>query len=124
MDIVEMEEKYGMNGNKIKDLRRGKGLSLSRLSELTGISKSYLSIIERDLHKNPSLDILEKLASFFQVDVEYLVKREGVAELVPPPAKQPIKTTLKLEIELSKEQISPQKLQQITELIEKLNEDI
>lgn len=110
-----------MDGNKLKRMRIEKGISLSKLSEQTGISKSYLSLIERNIQKNPSLDILEKIAKTFDVEVEYLVKREmDDLELIFK-GKKTVKSILKVEIEMSEDQLNPEKLKQIKELINALN---
>ncbi|MFC4617447.1 helix-turn-helix domain-containing protein [Camelliibacillus cellulosilyticus] len=58
-----------MIGKKIKQLRLQKGLSLTELAERAGVSKSYLSTIERDLQKNPSIQFLEKIADVLGVSV-------------------------------------------------------
>lgn len=50
-------------GQKIRQLREEKGLSLNKLAENAGISKAYLSQLENDLSKQPSADILLKIAS-------------------------------------------------------------
>jgi XRE family transcriptional regulator, master regulator for biofilm formation len=63
-----------MIGKNIYELRRRRGLSLSELSERSGISKSYLSNIERDVHKNPSIQILEKISDVLNVDLKALLK--------------------------------------------------
>lgn len=63
-----------MIGKNIYELRRRKGLSLSELSERSGISKSYLSNIERDVHKNPSIQILEKISDVLNVDLKALLR--------------------------------------------------
>ncbi|WP_078428928.1 helix-turn-helix domain-containing protein [Alkalihalobacterium alkalinitrilicum] len=63
-----------MNGGNIRELRKKKGMSLDRLSELSGISKSYLSYIERGLQTNPSISVLEKLAQSLGVELVYLIK--------------------------------------------------
>lgn len=63
-----------MIGKNIYELRRRMGLSLSELSEKAGISKSYLSNIERDVHKNPSIQILEKISDVLNVDLKALLK--------------------------------------------------
>lgn len=104
-----------MDGSKLKMLRMANGYSLSKLSQLTGISKSYLSLVERGIQRNPSIDILEKLAKTLAVEVEYLVKNKKTEE------KHSVKSILKVEIELSEDQLSPQKLKQIKELINKIN---
>lgn len=51
-----------MVGDKIKNFRLKKGYSLNQLAAETGISKSYLSYIERGIQKNPSIKILAKIA--------------------------------------------------------------
>ncbi|MFV8826790.1 helix-turn-helix domain-containing protein [Alkalihalobacterium sp. APHAB7] len=63
-----------MNGGNIRELRRKKGLSLDRLSELSGVSKSYLSYIERGLQTNPSLSVLEKMAQALGVELIHLIE--------------------------------------------------
>lgn len=63
-----------MIGFYIKELREQKGYSLSKLAELAGISKSYLSYIERDMQKNPSLQVLSKIARPLGVTVEQLLQ--------------------------------------------------
>jgi transcriptional regulator with XRE-family HTH domain len=112
-----------MEGKKLKTMRLGKGISLSKLSEMTGISKSYLSLIERDIQTNPSLDILEKIAKSFEVDVEELVRREKTETDLFCKGVSRVKSTLKVEIELSEDQLNPQKLKQITDLINAINSD-
>ena len=62
-----------MVGNRIKQLRLKKRYSINELSEKSGVSKSYLSYIERGIQKNPSLQVLEKLASTLETDVEDLL---------------------------------------------------
>ncbi|WHY76775.1 helix-turn-helix transcriptional regulator [Neobacillus sp. WH10] len=104
-----------MDGSKLKGLRKDKGYSLTKLSKLTGISKSYLSLIERGIQRNPSLDILEKLAKTFAVEVDDFVKNNKAEE------KHSVKSILKVEIELSEDQLNPQKLKQIKELINAIN---
>ncbi|OLO38824.1 hypothetical protein BTR23_11225 [Alkalihalophilus pseudofirmus] len=63
-----------MNGGNIRELRKKKGMSLDRLSELSGISKSYLSYIERGLQTNPSLAVLEKMAQALGIELVYLIE--------------------------------------------------
>lgn len=40
---------------------------------LTGISKSYISYIERDVQNNPSYQILIKLADVLDTSIDYLL---------------------------------------------------
>jgi transcriptional regulator with XRE-family HTH domain len=63
-----------MIGNNISALRKLKGFTLSKLSERTGISKSYLSNIERNLKQNPSIHVMEKIAAVLDVDLKTLLR--------------------------------------------------
>jgi len=49
-------------GEKIKELRERREMNLSRLAELAGVSKGYLSSLEREQARNPSVDTLAKIA--------------------------------------------------------------
>lgn len=62
-----------MLGNQIQKLRREKNLTLSQLAVKTEISKSYLSHIERNIQRNPSIEILTKLASALEVNIQTLI---------------------------------------------------
>lgn len=112
-----------MDGSKLKILRTEKGMSLGKLSERTGISKSYLSLIERNIQKNPSLDILEKLAKTFEVAVEELVRREQEDPPLFCKGVPQVKSKIKVEIELSEDQLTPEKIKRIKELIDALNSE-
>jgi XRE family transcriptional regulator, master regulator for biofilm formation len=58
---------------RIKQLRLQRGYSINELSEKAGISKSYLSYIERGIQKNPSLHILSRLANSLGTTLEELL---------------------------------------------------
>jgi XRE family transcriptional regulator, master regulator for biofilm formation len=62
-----------MIGLRIRSLREEKKYSLSELAKKSGISKSYLSQIERNLQSNPSLQLLSKLAISLGTTVEELL---------------------------------------------------
>lgn len=62
-----------MLGERLKRLRKSKGYSLSELSELAGVSKSYLSYLERNIQTNPSLQFLNKIATTLGTDLDYLL---------------------------------------------------
>ena len=65
-----------MIGERIKRLRLQKGISLTELAEKAGVAKSYISSIERNLQKNPSIQFLEKIASVLNVPVDHLIHDE------------------------------------------------
>lgn len=58
-----------MIGKRIQQLRLNKGMSLTELAERAGVSKSYLSTVERDIQSNPSIQFLEKLAEVLDISV-------------------------------------------------------
>ncbi|MEH7384942.1 helix-turn-helix domain-containing protein [Bacillus sp. JJ1521] len=62
-----------MIGERIKSLRRKKRYSITELAKRAGVSKSYLSYIERDVQKNPSLQFLTKIAETLDTSIEYLL---------------------------------------------------
>lgn len=108
-----------MDGSKLKLLRIEKGISLSKLSEQTGISKSYLSLIERNIQNNPSIDILEKLAETLEIEIEELVRKEQQEDKELFCKRIPaVKSKLKLEIEIYGDQLTPEKIKHIIKLIE------
>jgi XRE family transcriptional regulator, master regulator for biofilm formation len=74
-------------GEKLKKIRIQNGYSISELSSKAHVSKSYLSYIERGIQKNPSLQVLARLAKTLNVSLEELtgqpfIEREVTA---PPP---------------------------------------
>ncbi|MDR4949084.1 helix-turn-helix domain-containing protein [Neobacillus cucumis] len=62
-----------MLGAIIQKLRQEKGLSITQLAEKTEISKSYLSYIERNIQTNPSIEVLAKIATALDVDLQTLL---------------------------------------------------
>ncbi|MGW9103185.1 helix-turn-helix domain-containing protein [Priestia megaterium] len=71
-----------MIGDRIKEMRLKKQLSLSELAERTKITKSYLSNIERNISTNPTIDVIQKLASGLKVHPTVLLNwKEDKKEL-------------------------------------------
>lgn len=64
-------------GERIKEYRKLKNLSLSELAEKAGVAKSYLSSIERNIQSNPSIHFLEKIASVLDISVQSLLHGES-----------------------------------------------
>lgn len=60
-------------GENIHNIRRMRGLTLSELADRAQISKSYLSNIERNVNRNPSVQIVEKIAIVLGVDFRTLI---------------------------------------------------
>lgn len=70
-----------MIGNNIQQIRKRKGLTLSECAERANVSKSYLSNIERNLNKNPSIQIMEKIATALDVDLRKLIGSKAISQL-------------------------------------------
>ena len=51
-----------MYKNKIKETRVKQGLTLMKLAEITGISTGYICHLEKGTRKNPSAQMMEKIA--------------------------------------------------------------
>ncbi len=60
----------------IRNLRKSKNLSLTELSHLTHISKSYLSKLERNNLYNCNTQTLEKIATALNVNIKDLFYTE------------------------------------------------
>ena len=57
-----------MLGNKVREFRKSRHLTLAELAANLGISESYLSQLESE-KVDPSLSLVRKLASEFQVPI-------------------------------------------------------
>jgi XRE family transcriptional regulator, master regulator for biofilm formation len=65
-----------MVGDKIKDLREQKGLTINELAHHSNVSKSYISSIERGIQKNPSIKILKKIALTLDTSLENILSSD------------------------------------------------
>jgi transcriptional regulator with XRE-family HTH domain len=68
--------------DELRELREQRSLTLRALSEGTGISNAYLNQLEHDKVREPSPNILAKLADFYEVPYIRLMELAGYA--VPP----------------------------------------
>lgn len=68
-------------GEELRRLReiagQGKKISLREIESKTGISNEYLSQLERGVAAKPGPDVLQKLASFYDVPYESLLVAAG-----------------------------------------------
>ncbi|WHY12589.1 helix-turn-helix domain-containing protein [Peribacillus frigoritolerans] len=62
-----------MIGYRVKSLREEREMSISELSTKSGVAKSYISSLERNLQTNPTILVLEKIASVFSINVDVLL---------------------------------------------------
>jgi transcriptional regulator with XRE-family HTH domain len=88
-------------GAKLKKLRKGKGLTQRKLSEILGFSKNYIAKVESG--EQPSLETFRKLAAFFETPLEYLVSEREDNAVMPPVRNQAVLEAL-LEVDRMEEQ--------------------
>lgn len=60
-------------GDKIRDLRKAKGLTLDKLAELADSSKSYIWELENKNPPRPSAEKVAKIAAVLGVTADYLI---------------------------------------------------
>lgn len=113
-----LEDKNGvclMIGRNIYEIRMKKGYTLSELAERAGISKSYLSNIERNLNQNPSIQVIRKIAHVLDVDLKFLINTGPDDE-----REQPLldKEWIDLANEFKKSGIEKNQIQEFKQLIE------
>lgn len=100
--------------NRLRELRNTRGLSQQKLADNLKTSKSSVNMYERG-DREPGLEMLETIADFFNVDMDYLIGKSNVAnkmlyQLIPEP-NNPQKS-----IELSaREEIFVENYRQLTE---------
>ena len=68
---------YWLLSEKIKYLRKEKGLSQGSLSRITGVSVAEICRIESGERKNPSINLLNKLLSGLDVSKEVYLDVAG-----------------------------------------------
>lgn len=71
----------GRLGARVRELRRGRELTLEELAERSGVSRAMISKLERG-EKNPTLVVAAKLAEGFGVTLSQLVGMEEQREVV------------------------------------------
>lgn len=68
--------------NRLKELRSSRNLSQDDLAKNLGLGKSSISMYEKGKRK-PSFEVLEALADFFNVDMDYLLGKTNKTTLIP-----------------------------------------
>jgi len=63
-------------GNRLKRLRKRRGLTQKQLAEAVGLSVDFVGLVERGL-RAPSFDSLERLAQILQISVAGMFDSEG-----------------------------------------------
>lgn len=66
-----------MTGDIIKKLRKEKGISQDELSKSIGVAISSIGSYEINA-RQPSYDVLRKIADYFEVTTDYLLERTSI----------------------------------------------
>jgi len=66
--MSDIKKKFG---ERLRELRKEKGLAQDELATKAGLNSSYVGFIER-AQRNPTLETISKLASALEVDIEEL----------------------------------------------------
>ena len=61
-------------GDRIKELRLKKAESLQQVADAIGASKAHIWELESNRSKNPSIDLLQRLAGHFGTNVAYIIE--------------------------------------------------
>jgi transcriptional regulator with XRE-family HTH domain len=77
----------GRLGGRVRELRRGRGLTLEELAELSGVSRAMISKLERG-EKNPTLVVAAKLAEGLGVTLSRLAGTEERHEIFVVPRER------------------------------------
>ncbi len=73
-----------MYGARIRELRKRRGWTMKQLGQRLELAESTISGYENEIRR-PDMDALLRFAELFDVTVDYLLGREGVAPDVPTP---------------------------------------
>lgn len=71
--MAEQARSPGRFAERLRELRNGYGYSRVALARIAGVSVSYVSALEAGTESNPSRDVMERLASAFNIPFVALV---------------------------------------------------
>lgn len=71
-------------GERIKSLRKRRGLTLTQLAKRSRISKAYLSQLESGHSSNPSAEVVAKICTVLGCSMEAVLINSNVELIVPP----------------------------------------
>lgn len=69
---------------ELRKIRNFRGLTLRAVESKTGISNAYLSQLERGIATRPSPSVLARIAEFYEISYEDLMKLAGYLNVSQP----------------------------------------
>lgn len=93
-------------GKTLKSTRENVSFTLRDVEIATGISNAYLSQLENDKIKNPSANILYKLANVYKINLNVLLCASGIIEKKDVSENTDVQSFLEKEIAFYKDKLS------------------
>ncbi len=99
--------------NVLKTLRKSRGLTQDELSKILKISRSTIGMYENG-SREPDYEMLETIADYFNVDIDYLIGRTNKTTFIPLEKEKSPELTARDERDIAKilEQTKEQLLSQ------------
>lgn len=116
MNVCGYGEESNYFGEYLKNIRSEKGLSTRDIQKKTGISNSYISLIESGKKGTPSPDILKKLHKALNVSYEELMQVAGYITAVK---KNTVHDWESFGLEMENRGVDPDKLMELLESVYK-----
>ena len=104
-------------GKTLKSTRENVSLTLRDVEISTGISNAYLSQLENDKIKNPSANILYKLANVYKINLDVLLRASGIIEKCNSNELINEQSILEKEIAFYKDKLTTEEEKEIIEFI-------
>jgi transcriptional regulator with XRE-family HTH domain len=72
-------------GARIRRARQSREMTAAQLAEQIGVSANYISELERGVKKNPSMQVIAKMAEVLHYPVDYFfgVEKRRIAQYIP-----------------------------------------
>ncbi|EPY2291008.1 helix-turn-helix domain-containing protein [Clostridium sporogenes] len=77
-----------MLGDNIRRIRKSQKISINKLASMSGVSLGYLSDIENNNAKNPTMDKLQAIADALGIQVSDLLSDKEKLEIITDSAKK------------------------------------
>lgn len=90
-------------GERVRELRKGRGMTQSELAEALGVDQVYVSRIESGRLKNVKPEVVKGLAELFNVSIEYVLVGDALVPMSKRTSEQRMQRFLKAFLMLSEE---------------------
>lgn len=105
-------------GETIKEMRKERNMSKAELARLIEVSPAYITMIENGKKKNPSMNILNKIAKTLDVPLELIIARSQINNIT----KELHDTVKELKSKVNSENFNKEYVEEMIEDV--INNDI